>query len=162
MIQKYVTHSYPLIQPQNNLQEPNAPESTVRTNPTLDTPPLSELPQYTPENPLHPNNVSLTPAQPSAFAIPHFVDLSIVPKDSYCYRESVPFLGQKSTAAVETDAFETVTYDPICNTSEELWRYFLTYLTKPRLILELEVEHYEWRTGVSNHLLDLTSPNGIL
>jgi hypothetical protein len=120
----------------------------VRANPTLGVPPLSELPQYTPDNPLHSSNISSTPAQPSALAIPHFVDLSIVPKDSYCYRETVPFLGDKSKAKVVIDALETVTYDPICNTSEELWRYFLTYLTKPVLLLDLEVEHYEWHTGL--------------
>jgi hypothetical protein len=56
-------------------------------------------------------------------------------------------MGNTSHATVKANKQEIITYDPLVESSEELWRYFLTYLTKPVLILDLEVDHNEWQYG---------------
>jgi len=90
-------------------------------------------------------------AQPSfqgtqEFALPHYVNLSVVPAEYYCYRDKAPFVGSRSSAKTELDDGELVTYDPLCNTSDELWRFFMTHLTKPTLNLQIAVSHVEVHT----------------
>nr|KAJ3422240.1 hypothetical protein HK105_000599 [Polyrhizophydium stewartii] len=80
---------------------------------------------------------------------PGFFDFSTVPETNILFPQQCPQLVSPSPVPVKKEGYETFTFSRVLdNNPDELWRFFMSHLDRPGLLVRIHGYHHETRTRV--------------
>jgi hypothetical protein len=91
--------------------------------------------------------------------LPDYLDISIVPEGAILQRHQVVPLDGPSAVVIERKRQGVNSFDArLDNDSDELWRYFMTYLDeRPQLCVSIQGYHTEVKLGIYPYYVYLNS-----